>query len=85
MNLAIAFSTCAEKNARKTAIFWGDHEIAYAELLAQSRKIASHLQNRFGVKSGDHIALWLKNRPEFPMSVFGVLHALQPDAVEANR
>ena len=75
MNLAIAFSTCAEKNARKTAIFWGDREIAYAELLAQSRKIASHLQNRFGVKSGDRIALWLKNCPEFPVSVFGVLHA----------
>ena len=74
MNLAEAFSTCAQKHAHKTAIFWGDREIAYAEILAQSRNIAWHLQTRFGVKPGDRVALWLKNRPEFPMSVFGILH-----------
>ena len=65
MNLAIAFSDCAQKHAQKTAIFYGDREISYAELLAQSQKVAAHLQNHFGVKPGDRVALWLKNCPEF--------------------
>ena len=75
MNLATAFSKCAEKHARKTAIFWGDREISYAEILAQSQKVAAHLQNQFGVKPGDRVALWLKNCPEFVPCVFGILQA----------
>lgn len=75
MNLATAFAGCAEKNARKTAIFYGQREISYAELLAQSKKVAAHLQNDFGVKPGDRVALWLKNRPEFVAAVFGILQA----------
>jgi long-chain acyl-CoA synthetase len=75
MNLATAFSKCAEKHAQKKAIFWGDREISYAELLAQSQKVAAHLQNKFGVKPGDRVALWLKNCPEFVPCVFGILQA----------
>ena len=75
MNLATAFSTCVEKHAQKTAIYFGDREISYAGLLAQSQKIAAQLQNQFGVKSGDRVALWLKNCPEFVAGVFGILLA----------
>ena len=75
MNLAIAFASCAQKHAQKTAIFWGDREISYAGLLAQSQIIAGHLQNQFGVKPGDRVALWLKNCPEFVPCVFGILQA----------
>jgi long-chain acyl-CoA synthetase len=75
MNLATAFLNCAAKHAQKTAIFWGDREIAYAEILAQSRKVAAHLQSNFGVRPGDRVALWLKNCPEFVASVFGILQA----------
>ncbi len=75
MNLAIAFTSCAEKNAQKTAIFYGEREISYAELLAQSKNVAAHLQNDFGVKPGDRVALWLKNCPEFVGAVFGILQA----------
>jgi long-chain acyl-CoA synthetase len=75
MNLAIAFANCAEKHAQKTAIFYGEKEISYAELDAQSLRLAAHLQNKFGVKAGDRVALWLKNCPEFVVSVFGVLKA----------
>jgi long-chain acyl-CoA synthetase len=73
MNLAVAFSDCAEKNAQKTAVFYGEREISYAEVLAQSKKVAAHLQNHCGVKPGDRVALWLKNCPEFVTAVFGVL------------
>jgi long-chain acyl-CoA synthetase len=75
MNLAAAFSICAKKHAQKTALFWGDREISYAELLAQSQKVAEHLQNHLGVKPGDRVALWLKNCPEFVPCVFGILQA----------
>jgi long-chain acyl-CoA synthetase len=75
MNLATAFADCAQKHSQKTAIFWGDHEISYAELHAQSQKVAAHLQNQFDVKPGDRVALWLKNCPEFVVSVFGILQA----------
>jgi long-chain acyl-CoA synthetase len=73
MNLAIAFANCAEKHAKKTAVFFGEQEISYAELLVQSQILAAHLQNNFGVKPGDHVAIWLKNRPEFVACVFGIL------------
>jgi long-chain acyl-CoA synthetase len=75
MNLAIAFAGCAEKHAQKTAVFYGEREISYAELLAQSEKAAALLQNNFGVKPGDRVALWLKNCPEFVVCVFGILGA----------
>jgi long-chain acyl-CoA synthetase len=75
MNLAIAFASCAAKHMQKTAIFYGEKEISYAEIQAESLKVAEYLQNKFGVKSGDRVALWLKNCPEFVASVFGVLQA----------
>jgi long-chain acyl-CoA synthetase len=75
MNLATAFSNCAHKHAQKTAIFFGEKEISYAELLTQSQKVAAHLQTKFGVKPDDRVALWLKNCPEFVAGVFGILQA----------
>jgi len=74
MNLAIAFQT-ARKKMRQNAVFYGEREISYAELHAQSLKIAAQLQDRLSVKPGDRVALWLKNRPEFVTAVFGILHA----------
>jgi len=75
MNLAATFANCAQKHAQKKALFWGDREFSYAEILAQSQKVAAHLQNQFGVKPGDRVALWLKNCPEFIPCVFGILQA----------
>ena len=75
MNLAKTFTICAEKHAQKTAVFWGEREISYADILAQSKMIAAQLQSRFGVKPGDRVALWLKNCPEFVPAVFGILQA----------
>ena len=63
MNLASAFAASAQTNAGKIAVFWGDREIAYAELAAQARQVAAHLQTRFAVKPGDRVGLWLKNCP----------------------
>jgi long-chain acyl-CoA synthetase len=73
MNLAIAFANCAENHARKIAVFYGERETSYAELHAQSLKVAGHLCRKLHVKPGDRVGLWLKNCPEFAACVFGIL------------
>jgi long-chain acyl-CoA synthetase len=75
MNLAVAFARCAEKHAAKTAIYYGEQEISFAELPAQALTFSARLQNHFGVKPGDRVGLWLKNCPEFVAAVFGILQA----------
>lgn len=75
MNLAVAFTDCARQHAQKIAIYFGEQEISFGELQAQSIKFAAHLQNQLAVKPGDRVALWLKNCPEFIVAVFGILQA----------
>src|SRR5712671_3246278 len=93
MNLATAFAAAAEKNAAKTAVFWGEAEYSYAWLARQSCRVAARLQSALGVKPGDRVGLWLKNCPEFISAIFGVLQAggvvvpinnfLKPDEVSS--
>ncbi len=75
MNLASAFAESAQKRLRKTALYWGESELAYATLLAQSLAVANRLATQFGVKPGDRVGLWLKNRPEFVPAFLGILSA----------
>ena len=75
MNLATTFSESAQKHPQKTAIYFGDKEITYADLLARAQAVGAHLKNNLGVKPGDRVALWLKNCPEFIMGVYGILFA----------
>jgi long-chain acyl-CoA synthetase len=75
MNLAEAFADCAQSHAAKTAIFYGETEITYAQLHAQAQRLAAQLQSDFAVQPGDRVALWLKNCPEFVVAVFGILQA----------
>jgi long-chain acyl-CoA synthetase len=75
MNLAAAFSAIVKTRPDKPAVFWGESEITYATLEAQSFAVARQLSENFGVKSGDRIGLWLKNRPEFIPALFGIFNA----------
>src|ERR1051325_7245425 len=75
MNLARVFAKSVEAHSAKTAIFWGDAEINYAELWARSRWMAGQLRDKFGVRPGDRVGLWLKNCPEFVPAVYGILLA----------
>ncbi len=75
MNLAAAFAASVQKQPDKTALYWGESEFTYAALYAQSGAVAAGLTGKFGVKPGDRVGLWLKNRPEFVPAVFGVLGA----------
>src|SRR6266850_4802267 len=74
-NLVGAFAASVEQQPGKIALFWGDREFSYTELWKQAVFVSEQLRQRFGVKSGARIGLWLKNCPEFIPSLFGILHA----------
>src|SRR5512143_438418 len=73
MNLASAFARSVERQPHKVALFWGEREYSYDELWRHSLFVAERLQQRFDVKPGDRVGLWLKNCPEFIPSLFGIL------------
>ncbi len=73
MNLATDFSDSTQKHPQKIAIYFGDKEISYADLLGRAQAVATHLKNHLGVKAGDRVGIWLKNCPEFIMAVYGIL------------
>jgi long-chain acyl-CoA synthetase len=75
MNLASAFELSVSKQPQKIALFWGEQEYSYAALWSQTLFVADELRQRFGVKPGDRVGLWLKNCPEFIPSLFGILQA----------
>ena len=75
MNLADAFAGSVQKRPTKIALYWGDQEINYTQVLEQSRAVAARLAADHGVKPGDRVGLWLKNRPEFVPAYFGILFA----------
>jgi len=75
MNLALAFAQSVAQRPAKVALYWGEKEVTYTALLAGADALAGELTAHYGVKPGDRVALWLKNRPEFITALFGVLGA----------
>jgi long-chain acyl-CoA synthetase len=75
MNLASAFARSVEKNGSKTAIFWGDETFTYNQVAQRAHWLAAELSNRFEVRPGDRVGVWLKNCPEFVSVLFGIFEA----------
>ncbi len=75
MNLATAFAESAHQRPNKTALFWGEREYSFGELLQNAGLVAHELRHRFGITPGARIGLWLKNCPEFISALFGILRA----------
>jgi long-chain acyl-CoA synthetase len=75
MNLSEAFRSSTNRVPQKPALFWDDKEFTFATLQSQSQAVGSELATKFGVKAGDRVGLWLKNRPEFIPALFGILNA----------
>jgi long-chain acyl-CoA synthetase len=73
MNLASAFAASANRHLKKIALYWGEREYSYRELLEQTLAVSGQLRSQLGVQAGDRIGLWLKNCPEFVPSFFGIL------------
>ena len=75
MNLPGALSDVVLKASSKTAIFYGDQQITYGQILAQTRSLAAYLQIGLGWRPGARVGLWLKNCPEFVPAFFSILEA----------
>lgn len=75
MNLPEAFAASVQARPEKIALFWDECEFTYSKLQQQSLVVAQQLAVQFGVKPGDRVGLWLKNRPEFIPAFFGILKA----------
>ena len=75
MNLADAFAESVRQRPTKIAMYWGDNELTYATLWAQTLTVARQLTEKLGVRPGDRVAVWLKNCPEFIPGLFGILNA----------
>src|ERR1017187_253818 len=73
MNLARALAKSAQRHPDKTALFWGGSQFSYGNLWSGSLWVAERLRSEFGVRAGDRVGLWLKNRPEFVPALFGIL------------
>ncbi len=75
MNLAITLGQSIRQENSKTAVFWGDDLFSYDHFGRQAGWLAAQLKSRWGVKPGDRVGIWLKNRPEFISVLLGVLEA----------
>ncbi len=75
MNLSKAFEAVAARQPDKIALFYGEKEYSFSDLLTESRRVAAFLQGEMGVKPGDRVAMWLKNCPEFIPTLFGIFIA----------
>jgi long-chain acyl-CoA synthetase len=75
MNLPAALINVSTTAAAKPAIFWGEQQVTYGQLLGQSTALAQHLQSNLGVFPGQRVGLWLKNCPDFVPALFGILAA----------
>ena len=63
--------TQGTKKGRKTAIFVDDEKIKYKDLLKKVDLLAGYLSHR-GIGEGDRVALFLRNSPEFVISLFAL-------------
>jgi len=75
MNLAQAFADAVRRNPNKTALCWGDAEYTFEQLFALTLAVSAALRHSFGIRPGDRVAVWLKNRPEFVPALFGIAQA----------
>jgi acyl-CoA synthetase (AMP-forming)/AMP-acid ligase II len=64
----------AAQNPDGEALVCGDGRMTWREVVQQSAKIAAGFR-KFGLQSGDRVALLLGNRIEFVLAMFGAAHA----------
>lgn len=60
----------AQRHPDRAAIIWYGRTITYAELDEWSGRVGAVFQN-WGVHSGDHVALYMGNCPEYLMAFLG--------------
>jgi long-chain acyl-CoA synthetase len=73
-NLAVMVAESARRTPGRPAVILGETKISYAQLDAQSDRVAASL-TAAGVAAGDRVGLQLPNIPQFVIAYFGILKA----------
>jgi acyl-CoA synthetase (AMP-forming)/AMP-acid ligase II len=74
VNLFDGLERNARNNAKKTALIFNGRIFTYAEFNADANRIANALV-AYGVKTGDKIAIMMKNSAQFAFVYYGILKA----------
>ncbi len=74
LNLAVMLQESARRAPGKPAVILGETAISYAQLDAQSDRLAASL-TAAGLAAGDRVGLQLPNIPQFVSAYFGILKA----------
>ncbi|MGE0715765.1 MAG: AMP-binding protein [Alphaproteobacteria bacterium] len=61
----------ARRHGARTALWYGDMSMSFAELAEQSRRVAGGLA-RLGIGPGDRVAIWLPNGPAWLALLFAL-------------
>lgn len=72
LNIADLFEHAVDAAPDNPAVKVGDRTVTYAELEAESNKLAHYLQSQ-GVKPGDHVAIYAKNSIEHVVAVLAIV------------
>lgn len=75
MNLYQAFKKVALGIPEKTVVYYGEDETSYLSLLKSCRNLGALLQHQYGIEPGARVGIWMKNRPEFLTSLWGIFAA----------
>jgi len=73
-NLKAMLTAAARRYGGRTAIVMGDRHVTFADLDAESNRVA-HALNKMGVKKGDRVAMIQASNPEFVNIFFGIIKA----------
>jgi long-chain acyl-CoA synthetase len=73
-NLAVMVAESARRAPGKPAVILGETKVSYAQLDAQSDRVAASL-TAAGLAPGDRVGLQLPNIPQFVIAYFGILKA----------
>ncbi|QSE81316.1 long-chain-fatty-acid--CoA ligase [Rhodococcus koreensis] len=74
LNLSVLLEDSARRFPDRVALVLGDQRMTYADLDAQSNRVANLLVSA-GIEPGDTIALSCPNIPQFPVVYYGILKA----------
>ena len=63
--------TMADRFGEREALIFRDSRYTFADVLARVDEVAKGLMN-IGIERGDHVALWMMNRPEWIFTMFAL-------------
>ncbi|MCY3878593.1 MAG: long-chain-fatty-acid--CoA ligase [Rhodobacteraceae bacterium] len=68
-------NTAAAVAPDRTAIWYYGNRITYDALAVEVRSLAGFLHHRLGIRSGDRVAIYMQNAPQFVVAYYAILAA----------